>query len=78
MFQKISQYSQENTCLGVSFIKLQAWRQKNFNKTPAQVFSCEYSENIKNTYFEEHRRRQLHVQKLTIETLEQGVKYAQS
>ena len=34
--------SQENTCVGVSFIK----------KTPAQVFSCEYWEMFKDTNFE--------------------------
>ena len=25
-----------------------------YKKTPAQVFSCEYCELVKNTYFEEH------------------------
>ena len=41
-------YSQENTCVEVSLIKLQAWK-----KTPTQVFSCEYCEIVKNIYFEE-------------------------
>ena len=26
-------------------------------KTPIQVFSCEYCENFKNTYFEEHQQK---------------------
>ena len=42
-------YSQGNTCVEVSLIKLQAWK-----KTPTQVFSCEYCEIVKNIYFEEH------------------------
>ena len=43
VFLKISQDSQENTCTGVSFyIKLQAF---------SQVFSCEFCEIFKNTFF---------------------------
>ena len=50
---KISQNSQENTCARVSFlIKLQA-EACNFIKkeTLAQVFSCEFCEIFKNTFF---------------------------
>ena len=46
VFLEISQNSQENTCVRVSFlIKLQAWT-CNFVKkeTLAQVFSCEFCE----------------------------------
>ena len=49
---KISQYSQENTYVGFvagliscNFIK---------KKTPTQVFSCEYCEIFKNSFFMEH------------------------
>ena len=51
MFLETSKNSQENTCGGVSFsIKLQAC---NFIKkeTLAQVFSCEFCEISKNTFF---------------------------
>ena len=51
MFLKISQNSQENTCARASsLIKPQAC---NFIKkeTLAQVFSCEFREIFKNTYF---------------------------
>ena len=44
MFLEISQTLKENTCARVNFIK---------NETLAQVFSCEFSEIFKNTYFEE-------------------------
>ena len=53
VFLNISQNSQENTCARVSFlIKLQA-RPCNFSKkeTLAQVFSCEFCEISKNTFF---------------------------
>ena len=46
VFLKISQNSQENTCAKVSLlIKLQA-----------QLFSCEFCEFFKNTFFIEHFR----------------------
>ena len=51
MFLEISQNSQENTCARVSFlIKLQA---RNFIKKEilARVFSCEFCEISKNTFF---------------------------
>ena len=51
VFLEISQNSQENTCARVSLlIKLQA---SNFIKkeTLAQVFSCEFCESYKNTFF---------------------------
>ena len=44
LFVKILQYSQENTCDEISLLK----RDSN------QMFSCEYWENSKNPYFEEH------------------------
>ena len=53
VFLEISQNSQENTCDRVSFlIKLQA-SASNFIKkeTLAQVFSCEFCEISKNTFF---------------------------
>ena len=53
VFLEISQNSQENTCARVSFfIKLQA-AACNFIKkeTLAQVFSCEFCEISKNTFF---------------------------
>ena len=51
LFSKISQDSQENTCVGVSFlIKLQAC---NFVKkeTLTQMSSCQFCEIFKNTFF---------------------------
>ena len=63
MFLEISQNSQENTCARVSdLIKLQAWPKEtlaqacNFIKleTLAQVFSCEFCEISKDTFFTEH------------------------
>ena len=58
VFLKISQNSQENPCARVSFLI------KNFKKlfniklylkeTLAQVFSCEFCEIFKNTFFTEH------------------------
>ena len=56
LFLEISKNSQENTCARVSFlIKLQAC---NFIKkeTLAQVFSYEFCEISKNTFFTEHLR----------------------
>ena len=57
MFLKIPQNSQENTCVRVSFLtKLQAWGNFVKTKTLAQVFSCEFCEIFKNTFFTEHLR----------------------
>ena len=49
---KISQNSQENTCVGLSFlIKLQTLACNFINKEAlAQVFSYEFCENLKNTF----------------------------
>ena len=58
MFLTISQNSQENTCARASFlIKLQA-RACSFVKreTLAQVFSCEFCEVFKDTFFTKHLR----------------------
>ena len=52
---EISQNSQENTCARVSFlIKLQA--EDLAQVALAQVFSCEFCEISKNTFFTEHLR----------------------
>ena len=57
VFLKISQNSQENTCVGVSILinlhasGLQLYQKK---ETTTQVFSCEFSEIFKNTFFSEH------------------------
>ena len=61
LFLKISQYSQENTCVEISFlIKMQAFRASALLKrdSKADVF-CEHWEIFKNTYFEEHCARLL-------------------
>ena len=47
VFLEISQNSQENTCAGVNFIK---------KETLAPVFSSEFCEIPKNTFFTEHLR----------------------
>ena len=68
LFLKISQNSQENTYTRVSFlIKLQApfatllkkrpWHSFIKKETLAQVFSCEFWEIFKGTFFTEHLRR---------------------
>ena len=56
VFLEISQNSQENTCARVSFlIKLQALACNFIKKeTPTQVFSCEFYEISKNTFFTKH------------------------
>ena len=57
LFLIISQYSQENTCVGVSFLincLLIKGLQLYSKETPAQVFSWEYCQIFKNNYFEEH------------------------
>ena len=58
VFFKISQNSLENTCTRVSFvIKLQASAGNFIQKeTLAQVFSREFYEILKNTFFTEHLR----------------------
>ena len=56
LFLKKSQYSQENTCVGISFlIKMQAFRAPALltRGSNAGVF-CEHWEIFKNTCFEEH------------------------
>ena len=45
VFLEISQNSQEKTCARINFIK---------KKTLAQVFSCQFCEISKNTFFTEH------------------------
>ena len=53
---EILQNSQESTCAGVYFLlKLQASACNSIKKqTLAQVFSCEFCEIFKNTFFTEH------------------------
>ena len=48
LFLSILQYSQENTCVGVFFKTLLK------KETPTQVFSGQYREIFKKSYFEEH------------------------
>ena len=51
---KNSQNSQETTCF-FFLIKYEAWGLQFIKKeTLRQVFSCEFSQIFKNTYFEEH------------------------
>ena len=45
MFLKNSQYSQENTCVGVPFNEIAGL------KPPSQVFFCEYCKIYKNNFF---------------------------
>ena len=45
VFFRISQIAQENTCARVPTL---------LKKRLAQVFSCEFCENFKNTFFTEH------------------------
>ena len=59
MFLKISQYSRENTCVGISFWKIcRPKRLQLYRKdTPTQVLSIEYCKIFKNSFFIEHLRR---------------------
>ena len=56
LFLKMSQYSQENTCVGITFFNKNAGLQtcSFIKETLTQEFSCEYWEILKNNYFEEH------------------------
>ena len=57
LFLKTEQYSQENTCVGISlFGKVAGLQSCNFVKkeTLAQMFSCEFCKISKNTFFKEH------------------------
>ena len=56
LFLKISQCSQENICVELSFlIKLQVIRPAALLKRDSNTnVSCEYCEIFRNTYFEEH------------------------
>ena len=54
---RCSQYLQENTCAGVSFLKkFQSFRPATLKETPAKVLSCEYCKIFKNSFFIEHFR----------------------
>ena len=58
MFIKISQYYRKTPCWSLFLIKLQVWSLQIYQKeTPAQMFSCEYCTNFKNTCSEEQLRR---------------------
>ena len=52
-FLTISQISQENACVGVLLMKLQALGPANLLKkeTPAQMFFCYISKSFKNIFF---------------------------
>ena len=65
VFLKHSQNSQENTCASLFLRKLQASGLRPIKKeTLAHVFSCEFCEIFKNTFFTEHLRTLLHEGKL--------------
>ena len=55
MFLKISQTSQENTCVGVFFYEVASLQPALFKKeSNTSAFLCEVCETFKNTYFEEY------------------------
>ena len=55
VFKKL-QYSQVNTCVGLSFNNVAGLGvQLHYNEVPTQVFSCEYCKIFKNIYFEDLR-----------------------
>ena len=58
VFLKISQNLQKNTCVRVAFLKkLQASGQQLLKKEVSDtVFSCEFCQIFKNTFFIEHHR----------------------
>ena len=50
-------FTGKHLCWSLFLITLQAFRLETLLKgTPTQVFSCEYCEIFKNSYFEEHLR----------------------
>ena len=49
-------FTGKHLCRSLFFIKLQAGLQLYYKETPTQVFSCEYFEIFKNTYFGKHLR----------------------
>ena len=50
---KICKTSKENTCVGVFFMKLQAFSLQRFLKRDSNtMISCEVCQTFKNTYFE--------------------------
>ena len=53
VLKSLAIFTGEHLCRRLLLIKLQACVRK---ETPTQVFSCEYCEIFKNTYFEEHLR----------------------
>ena len=54
MFLKISQYWQENTCVGVSFDKVAVLKVRNFVKKKLKCWRTKYFEIFKNIIFTEH------------------------
>ena len=58
VFVKLSQNSQENTCVEVSFlINVQAWGLQLYLKRDSDtVFSCEFCKTFKNKFFTEYLR----------------------
>ena len=54
LFLKLLQYSQENMYVGVPSTSVPATLLKGDSK---QVFTCQYCEIFKETYFEEHLRK---------------------
>ena len=67
VLSELSQYLQENTCAGVSFlIKVQALACNVIKKeTLAQVFFCEFGQMSKNTFFTDNiRGLLLHIRKV--------------
>ena len=76
MFLEILPNSQENSCARVSFlIKLQV-DTCNFIKKEslAQVFSCEFCEIFKNTFFTEHLRATVSGIRLGVSVNAHGIK----
>ena len=56
--ENFAKFTEKHLCQSLFFNKLQA-RGKKEKKTLAQVFSCEFCEIFKNTFFTEHLRRLL-------------------
>ena len=58
ILKKIVIFKGKHLCRGLSFIKVAGLQASNYiNKgASTQIFSCEYREIYKNTYFEEHMR----------------------
>ena len=54
IFKDFAIFTRKHLCWSLFLIKQQGFRSAKKKQTPAQVFSCDYCNIFKNTFFEEH------------------------